>query len=151
MCDIIVIKVSSKKLVSMVFSEIYSLYKQLASLIWKTCILKTGFTVFPLLLVHGSFFKTFSIVLPAPWLAKVESSQKSNGIWFFRHFFAPYLFHSSRNNRHDKLHSKFWREKIFRKPHLKLLRWFSVQQSNRAGLHKLLYALYALFTFEKRI
>ena len=23
-------------------------------------------------------------------MAKVESSQKSNGMWFFRHFFAPY-------------------------------------------------------------
>ena len=35
---------------------------------------------------HGSSFKGFSIVFPAPWLAKVESSQKSNGMWFFRHF-----------------------------------------------------------------
>ena len=40
----------------------------------------------------------------------------------FQTFFAPYLFHRSRNNRRDKLHSKFWREKMFRKPHLKLLR-----------------------------
>ena len=31
------------------------------------------------------------------------------------------LFHRSRNNRRDKLRSKFWREKMFRKPHLKLL------------------------------
>ena len=31
---------------------------------------------------HGSSFKGFSIVFPAPWLAKVESSQKSNGMWF---------------------------------------------------------------------
>ena len=53
--------------------------------------------------------------------AKVESSQKLNG-HFFRHFFAPYLFHRSRNNRRDKLRSKFWREKMLRKPHLKLLR-----------------------------
>ena len=35
---------------------------------------------------HGSSFKGFSIVFPAPWLAKVESSQKSNGMWLFRHF-----------------------------------------------------------------
>ena len=35
---------------------------------------------------HGSSFKGFSIVFPAPRLAKVESSQKSNGMWFFRHF-----------------------------------------------------------------
>ena len=42
---------------------------------------------------------------------KVESSQKSNGMWFFRHSFGPYLFHCSRNNRGDKLRSKFWREK----------------------------------------
>ena len=37
---------------------------------------------------HRSSFKGFSIVFPAPWLAKVESSQKSNGTWLFRHFFA---------------------------------------------------------------
>ena len=70
---------------------------------------------------HGSSFRGLSIVFPAPWLAKVESSQKWNGMWFSRHFFAPYLFHRSRNNRRYKLHSKFWREKMFRKPHLKLL------------------------------
>ena len=35
---------------------------------------------------HGSSFKGFSVVFPAPWLAKVESSQQSNGMWFFRHF-----------------------------------------------------------------
>ena len=66
---------------------------------------------------HGSSFKGYSIVFPAPWLAKVELSQKSNGMWFLRHFFAPYLFHRSENNRRDKLRSKFWREKMFRKPH----------------------------------
>ena len=47
---------------------------------------------------HGSSSKGFSIVFPAPWLAKVESSQKSTGMWFFRHFFAPFLFNRSRNN-----------------------------------------------------
>ena len=47
---------------------------------------------------HGSSFKGFSIVFPAPLLAKVESSQKLTGMWFFRHFFAPFLFHRSRNN-----------------------------------------------------
>ena len=45
----------------------------------------------------GSSFKGFSIVFPAPWLAKVESSQKSKGMWFFRHFFVPSLFDRSRN------------------------------------------------------
>ena len=79
---------------------------------------------------HGSSFKGFSIVFPAPWLAKVESSQKSNGMWFFRHIFAPFLFHRSKSNRLDKLQSKFWREKMFRKPHLKPLRWFSVHRTN---------------------
>ena len=64
---------------------------------------------------HGSSFKSFSIVFPAPWLAKVESSQKSNGMWFFRDFFAPFLFDHSRNNRRDKLRSKFWREKNVQK------------------------------------
>ena len=68
---------------------------------------------------------------PAPWLAKVELSQKSNGMWFFSHFFAPCVFHCSRNYRRDKLRSKFWREKMFRKPHLKLLRWFSVHGTNK--------------------
>ena len=84
----------------------------------------------PYCLFHGNFFKAFSIVFPAPWLAKVESSQKSNGMWFFRHFFAPYLFHRSRSNRRDKLRSKVWREKMFGKPHLKLLRWCSVHGTN---------------------
>ena len=73
----------------------------------------------------------FSIVFPAPWLAEVESSLKSNGMWLFRHFFAPYLFDRSRNNRRDKLRSKFWREKMFGKPHLKLLRWCSVRGINK--------------------
>ena len=85
---------------------------------------------------HGSSFKGFSIVFPAPWLAEVESSQKTNGMWFFKHFFAPYLFHRSRNNRFDKLRSKFWREKMFRKPYSKLLRWFSVDGTNKpADIH----------------
>ena len=44
-----------------------------------------------------------------------SSSQKSNGKWFFRHFFAPYLFHRTRSNRHDKLRSKFWRERNVQK------------------------------------
>ena len=48
-------------------------------------------------------------------MAKVESSQKSNGTWFFRHFFAPYLFDRSRNNRRYKQPSKFWREKNVQK------------------------------------
>ena len=80
---------------------------------------------------HESSFKGFSIAFPAPWLAKVESSEKSNGMWFFRHFFAPYLFHRSRNNRLDKQRSKFWHEKLFRK-HLKPLRWCSVRGTNNS-------------------
>ena len=48
----------------------------------------------------------------------------------FQTFFAPYLFHRSRNNGRDKLRSKFWREKLFRKPHLKLLGWCSVRGTN---------------------
>ena len=80
---------------------------------------------------HGNSFKGFSIVFPAPWLAKVESSQKSNGMWFFRQFFAPYLFDRRRNNSRDKLRSKFWPEKMFRKPHLKLLRRCLVRGTNK--------------------
>ena len=34
----------------------------------------------------------------------------------FQTFFRAILFHRSRNNRRDKLRSKFWREKMFRKP-----------------------------------
>ena len=83
---------------------------------------------------HGSSFKGFSIVFPAPLLAKVESSQKSNGMWFFRHFFAPFLFHRSRNNRRYNQPSKFWREKMSRKPHLKLLRWFLVDGTNNVTI-----------------
>ena len=80
---------------------------------------------------HGSSLKGFSIVCPAPWLANVESSQKLNGMWFFIHFFASYLFHRSRNNRRDKQRSKFWRKNMFRKSHLTLLRWFSVHGTNK--------------------
>ena len=40
--------------------------------------------------LHRSSFKGYSTVFPAPSLAKVESSQKSNGMWFpdifSRHF-----------------------------------------------------------------
>ena len=60
---------------------------------------------------HGSFFKGFSIVFPAPQLAKVKSSENSNGMSFCRHFFSPYLFYRCRNNRRDKQRNKFWREK----------------------------------------
>ena len=77
-------------------------------------------------------FQRLFYCFPASWLAKVESSQKSNGMWFFRHFFAPYLFNRSRNNRRGKLHSKSWRKKMFRKPHLKLLRWCSVRGTNKS-------------------
>ena len=35
---------------------------------------------------QGSSFKGFSIVFPVFWLAKVESSQKSNRTWVFGHF-----------------------------------------------------------------
>ena len=49
----------------------------------------------------------------------------------FQTFFAPFLFHRSRNNRRDKLRSKFWHEKVFRKPHLKLLRWCSIFGTNK--------------------
>ena len=55
--------------------------------------------------------KGFSIVFRDHLLAKVESSQKSIGMWFFRHSFAPYLFHHGRNNRLGRLRSKFWRKK----------------------------------------
>ena len=41
--------------------------------------------------ICGSSFKGFSIAVLVVWLAKVESSQKSNRTWFFGHFFAPYL------------------------------------------------------------
>ena len=51
---------------------------------------------------------------------------------FSRH----YLFNRSRNNWRDKLRSKFWRGKIFRKPHLKLIRWFSVHGTNNYSLGK---------------
>ena len=79
----------------------------------------------------GSSFKGFSIVFPAPWLAKSWIISKVEWNVVFQTFFAPYLFHRSRNNRRDKLRSKFWRENMFRKPHLKLLRWCSVRGINK--------------------
>ena len=65
---------------------------------------------------HGSSFKGSSVVFLVFWLAKVESSQKSNRTLYFRHFFAPYLWRCNRNNMSDKLHNTFWRGKMFRKP-----------------------------------
>ena len=80
------------------------------------------------LLVPWKLRQRFSIVFPAPWLAEVSKVE-----WnvVFQTFFAPYLFYRSRNYSHDKLRSKFWREKMFRKPHLKLLRWCSVLGTNK--------------------
>ena len=51
----------------------------------------------------------------------------------FQTFFIPYLFDRSRNNRCYKQPSKFWHEEMFRKPHLKLLRWFLVDWTNNNG------------------
>ena len=51
------------------------------------------------------------MVIPALSLAKVESSQKSNGMWFFRHFFAPFLFHHSKTNRLDNYAASFGAKK----------------------------------------
>ena len=66
--------------------------------------------------------KVFLLFFLLPDWLKLNHLKTSNGMWFFRHFFAPYLFERSRNNRRYKQPSKFWREKMFRKPHLKLLR-----------------------------
>ena len=54
----------------------------------------------------------------------------------FQTFFAPFLLHRSRNNRRDKLSSKFWRETMFRKPHLKLMRWCLVSGTNKVPWNK---------------
>ena len=54
--------------------------------------------------LQGSSFKGFSIVF-----------QKSNRMWFFGHFFAPYLQQCNKNNTSDKLRSTFWREKNVQK------------------------------------
>ena len=81
--------------------------------------------------------KAFLLFFLAPCLPKDESAQKSNGRWFFRHFFTQYLFHRSRNNRRDKLRSKLSREKMFGQPHLKLPRWCSVRGTNNFPLSSL--------------
>ena len=62
-------------------------------------------------------FKGFSMVFPAPWLAKVQSSQKSNGCDFSDIF-------SRHNKGRDKLNNKFWREKCSENHIQKPLRWF---------------------------
>ena len=55
------------------------------------CLREDNFWSKPLICwFHGSSFKGYSIVFPAPWLAKVKLSQKSNRMWFSdifsRHF-----------------------------------------------------------------
>ena len=65
------------------------------------------------------FFLLF-FLLP-DWLKLNHLKSRMEG-GFSDIFFTPYLFHRSRNNRRDKLRSMFWLEKMFRKPHLKLLR-----------------------------
>ena len=42
-----------------------------------------------LLLVPRKLLQRLFYCFPAPWLAKVESSQKLNRMWFFRHFSRP--------------------------------------------------------------
>ena len=69
---------------------------------------------------HGSSFKGFLLFFLLPdWL---KLNHLKSGMGGFRRFFVSYLFHRSRNNRRDKLRSKFWCEKMFRQPHLKLLK-----------------------------
>ena len=64
-------------------------------------------------------FKGFSIVFPVPRLAKVELSQKSNGMWFFRHFICSTVAETIGVTNYA---ASFGAKKMFRKPHLKLLR-----------------------------
>ena len=86
--------------------------------------------IFAYLLVPWKPFQRLFYCFPAPRLAKLNHLKSVFGMWFLRHFFTPYLFHRSRKNRRDKLRGKFRSEKMFRKPHLKLLRWFSVHEIN---------------------
>ena len=77
---------------------------------------------------HRSSFKGFSIVFPVFWLANVESSQKSNRMWFSGHFVAPYLFHGKKRTiRVTNYATSFGAKKVFRKPSLKLLRWLLIR------------------------
>ena len=80
---------------------------------------------------HGSSFKVFSIVFPLFWLAKVESSQKSNRTWYFGHFFAPICSAVTETIRVTNYATSFGAEKMFRKPSLKLLRWFLIRGTNK--------------------
>ena len=59
-----------------------------------------------LLLVPRKLLQRFFYCFSVFWLAKVESSQKSNRTWFFWHFFAPYLQRRNKNNTSDKLRNK---------------------------------------------
>ena len=81
--------------------------------------------------VHGSSFKGSSVRFPVFWLAKVEIIPKVKSNMVFGHFFAPYLQRCNRNNTNEKQRNKFWREKMFRKPCLKLLRWFLILGTNK--------------------
>ena len=78
-------------ILSLIFLNI-SLYKKWNRLFWKMEFLKGRTLLYgfsfktiqsPLhCWFHGNSFKGFSFVFSAPWLAKVESSQKWNGMWF---------------------------------------------------------------------
>ena len=66
-------------------------------------------------------------------------------MWFFRHFFAPYLFHRSINNGRDKLRSKFWREKNVQKTTFKAAEMM-LGSWNQQYLSIYVWLLYVIFS-----
>ena len=83
---------------------------------------------------HGSSFKGFSIVFPAPRLAEVESSQKSNGIYVFRHFSRHSCSTIAESIGLTNYAASFDAKKMFRKPKLKMLKWLSVHGTNKLNV-----------------
>ena len=73
---------------------------------------------------HGSSFKGFSIVFAVFWLAKVESSQKllERG---FSDIFSGHICRAATETIRVTNYAK-----MFRKPSLKLLRWFLLRGAN---------------------
>ena len=85
---------------------------------------------------HGSSFKGFSIVFPVFWLAKFESSQKSNRMWFFGDLLHHICSALTETIWVTNYATSFGAKKMFRKPSSKLLRWFLIRETNNESLCK---------------
>ena len=83
------------------------------------------------LLVPWKLLQRLFYCFPAPRLAKVESSQKSNGIYVFRHFSRHICSTIAESIGLTNYAASFDAKKMFRKPKLKMLKWLSIHGTNK--------------------